>query len=359
MILLYKKNIITTFLKNIFTVSIFFFCMVAILNILEEIKFFKNIDVNFLLPIYLTFLNAPSILFEIFPFIFLIGGMTFFIEILDKDELIIYKSYGLSNLKIIGLIMSTTFFVGLFLIIVFYNISSNLKFLYLDIKNDYTKDDKYLAVITANGLWIKDQIGENINIISAEKIDKDTLTNVLINQFNKNFDFVRLINSKSVNIKDKNWIIKDAFITQNNLTIKNEDTIILETNFNSERILTFFSNLSSLNLLKLNKLKKDYKTLGYSTNTISIHLLKTCTYPFYLSIMICIASILMLNIGHNKVRIFYVITGILVSVLIYYMNYLFNLLIESQKIPFIFSVWFPQFLLLLFCSVGLVRINEK
>tara|TARA_B110000114_G_C14828054_1_gene291509 strand:- start:372 stop:599 length:228 start_codon:yes stop_codon:yes gene_type:complete len=75
--------------------------------------------------------------------------------------------------------------------------------------------------------------------------------------------------------------------------------------------------------------------------------------------MICIASILMLNIRHNKPKIFYIIAGIFISVIVYYINYLFNVLIENNKIPSMFSVWFPHFLLFLMCLMGLVRINEK
>ena len=346
-------------MTNIFKTTVFFFSLVLILNILEEITFFKNINVGYFIPIYLTLLNSFSVLFEIFPFIFLIGTMFFFIETLDKDELIIYKSYGLSNFKIIKVITGTTFFVGIFLILVFYNISSNLKFLYLDIKTDYTKDGKYLAVITTNGLWIKDSMDENINIINAESIVNNDLTNVLISQFDINYNFIRMIEAKKINIEDRIWIIKDAKITQNNLTEKEAKTIIFKSNFNSERISTLFSNLTSLNLIKLLKLKRDYKALGYSTTEVNSHLLKLYLYPVYLSIMICIASILMLNIKHNKPRVFYIISGVLISVLVYYMNYLFNILIENEKIPFIFSVWFTQFLLFLICLVGLVRINEK
>ena len=359
MILFYKKNIIYTFLKNIFSVSVVFFSLVIIMNIFEEMSFFKDIDISFIMPIFLTILNAPSVLFEIFPFIFLIGTMNFFIEMLDKNELIIYKTHGLSNLKMISLIIGTAFIVGIFLITVFYSISSNLKFIYLDIKNGYSKDDKYLAVVTSNGLWIRDQIDEKINIISAETIDGENLNKILINQFSMDFDFIRLIEVNKINIKDKNWLINDSTITENNISKKSKEEFIFKTNFNYKRISTLFSNLSSLSIFKLNKLKKDYISLGYSTKFISSHLFKIYTYPLYLAIMICIASILMLNIGHNKTRIFYLMTGILISVLIYYMNYLFNVLIENQKIPFIFSVWFPQFLLLLFCSVALVRINEK
>ncbi len=359
MILTYKKNIIFSFLKNIFNFSIFFFSLILILNILQEIIFFKNLDVGFFIPFYLTLLNASSVLFDVFPFIFLIGAMNFFIEILDKNELIIYKSFGLSNLKIIGVVLSTSFFLGVFLVLIFYNISSNLKFLYLDIKNNHTKDDKYLAVITANGLWIKDYVSEKINYINAKNIYNENLKEVIISQFDNDHNFLRLISSENINIKNKNWVIKNANITEDNITIKKQEPMIFRTNFDVEIISTLFSNLSALDLIKLNKLKKDYTSLGYSTVKINSHLLNLYMYPIYLSIMVCIASILMLNIGHNKPRIFYLIIGILVSVIVFYANYLFNVLVENQKISLMFSVWFVQFILLLFCSVGLVRINEK
>ena len=359
MILTYKKNIIFFFLKNILYVSIFFFSLILILNILQEIIFFKDLDVSFLIPLYLTLLNASSVLFDVFPFIFLIGAMNFFIQILDKNELIIYKSYGLSNLKIISVIIGTAFTLGVLLILIFYNISSNLKFVYLDIKNNHTKDDKYLAVITANGLWIKDYTGENINYINAKNIYDETLKDVIISQFDINHNFQRLISAEDINIKQKNWVINNPKITEDNITITKQTPLIFNTNFDVEIISTLFSNLSALDLIKLNKLKKDYTSLGYSTVKINNHLLNLYTYPVYLSIMVCIASILMLNIGHNKPRIFYLIVGILVSVIVFYANYLFNVLVENQKISVIFSVWFVQFLLLLFCSVGLVRINEK
>ena len=57
--------------------------------------------------------------------------------------------------------------LGLIIITLFYNFSSNLKNLYLELKNNYISDDKYLAVITKNGLWIKDSVKENIYIINV------------------------------------------------------------------------------------------------------------------------------------------------------------------------------------------------
>ena len=42
-----------------------------------------------------------------------------------------------------------------------------------------------LAIVTENGLWIKDEIDGYINIINAEKIDGKIFKQVTINQFSK------------------------------------------------------------------------------------------------------------------------------------------------------------------------------
>ena len=81
--------------------------------------------------------------------------------------------------------------------------------------------------------------------------------------------------------------------------------------------------------------------------------------PFYLLIMIIIGSVLMINIKYNKSKIFSIIMGIIFSVFIYYLNYIFNLMGINERLPVFLSIWFPLFILLLFSSIGLVKINEK
>ena len=328
------------------------------MNILEEIKFFKNYDDNLFLSVFLTLLNTPSIMFEIFPFIFLIATLFFFIEILDKNELVIYKLNGITNLNIINTLVFTTFLTGVFIILIFYNLSSTLKFFYLDIKNDYSKDDKYLAVVTSNGLWIRDQIDGNINIINAEKISGNNITSVLITQFDLDYNFKKLINAPAVNMKDNLWTIDNAYITEENQTY-NASNITFKSNFNIEKIQKLFSNISALNLWQLRQLKEDYEKLGYSTIMLTIHEHRIYSYPIYLIIMVIISSILMMNVRHQKSKIYYLITGILFSVVVYYFNYLYNLLLENQKIPSMFSVWLIQLFLLTIVSLGLIKINEK
>ena len=67
----------------------------------------------------------------------------------------------------------------------------------------------------------------------------------------------------------------------------------------------------------------------------------------------------MLNIKHNNPTIFYIILGILMSVIIYYINYFFSLLGKNGNMPIVLATWSPIIIINIFSLIGLIRINEK
>ena len=69
----YERYLIKSFSLKFLLISLVFLSLIIILSILEEISFFKNVNTNFFFPYFLTLLGAPITLFEIFPFIFLLG----------------------------------------------------------------------------------------------------------------------------------------------------------------------------------------------------------------------------------------------------------------------------------------------
>ena len=359
MIKIYQLYLIKSFWMILFFVSLIFFSLSIILNIFEEISFFKDIDVNSLFPILLTLLTAPTIVYETFPFIFFISTQFLFIRLMDKEELDIFKKISLSNIKLIGILSISSFIISIILVTIFYNLASNLRFMYLEMKNKYSGDNKYLAVVTENGLWIKDEIGDYINIINAEKIDGKILKEVTINQFSKEYENLANFVAEEINIENKEWIIKRGSFSELNQGLKSIENISFQSNFNAEQINKLFSDLSSLNILELNKLKKDYSNLGYSLTNINIHIQKLIAYPIYLTVMTIFASVIMLNIKRNKSKLFHIVLGVLLSVLIYYVNYFSSLLGQNERMPENMSIWLPLIIISLFCTIGLVRINEK
>ena len=359
MIKVYQFYLVKSYWKSLFFVSLIFFSLSIILNIFEEVSFFKDIKVNSLYPVFLTLLTAPTIVYETFPFIFFISTQFLFIRLMDKEELDIFKKISLSNIKLIGILSISSFIISLILVTIFYNLASDLRFMYLEMKNKYSGDNKYLAVVTENGLWIKDEINGYTNIINAEKIDGKYLKQVTINQFSSDYTNINNIVADKINIENTDWLILRGSFSKINQSLKVKENVTFKSNFDAEQIKKMFSDLSSLNILQLNKLKKDYDNLGYSLTNINIHIQKLIAYPIYLTVMTIFASVVMLNIKRNKSKLFHIVLGVLLSVLIYYVNYFSSLLGQNERLPEIMSIWSPLIIISLFCAIGLVRINEK
>jgi lipopolysaccharide export system permease protein len=353
----------TKFLINLYNFSflkvfIVFFFIILITNILEQLEFFKNINLSFIYLIFLSLLNTPSILFEILPFIFLLSAQVFFIYLIDKNELQIFKYNGLTNLKIIKILSIYTFILGFIFIFIFYNFSSSLKNSFLLIKNSYTNDQKYLAVITENGLWIKDEINDQINIINAEKFNDHFLLNVSITQFDKNFDIFKIINSTKVDISTNDWkIFKPVILKDNQESAPSE--LILQSNFDFIRINSLFSNLSSLTMFELLKLRDNHISLNYSIVDIDSHLYKIFSYPVFFTLITIFSAVIMFNIGYQKNYFFNIVLGVFLSVIIYYISYFFHILGTNEKIPLILSILLPLAILLLLNLTTIIKLNEK
>ena len=89
-----------------------------------------------------------------------------FYDLIKKDELSLLKVNGLDNFKIIKIIFFIALFIGIINITFYYHLASNLKFHYSNLKNNLSNDNKFLAMVTNSGLWIKDETGNKKLIIN-------------------------------------------------------------------------------------------------------------------------------------------------------------------------------------------------
>ena len=354
----YIKFISIIFFKSLFYVFFVMTSLVFILNILSELEFFKDENVKISFTLFLSLLNSPAQIFEMFPFILLITIQLFFIKIYENNEIDIFKYSGLKNSSILKILSTLSIITGIIVIVIFYNFSSNLKNFYLELKSSYATDGKYLAVITKNGLWIKDKINKNIIITNSSSIELNYLIDNFITEFDENFNVIRNIESDKIDISNSEWkIINPKIYEQNNYI--NLPEIKLQTNFNLDRVRTLYSNLSALNFFKLYELRENYKNLNYSITDVDLHLFKLISYPFYLLLIALFSSLIMLNIKKIKSSTFKVSIGLFFSVIIYYFNNFLHVLGSTEKISLILSISMPLIILSTINVAMLSGVNEK
>jgi lipopolysaccharide export system permease protein len=215
-----------------------------------------------------------------------------------------------------------------------------------------------LAVITNNGLWIKDIIHSKTLIINAAKIDRNFLVDTYISVFDQNFEIVKNIRSKKIDISKNEWLIYNAEIYEQNYK-KNEKILKINTNFNYNIIQNLFSNLSSLSILDLLDMRKNYKNLNYSVTDIDLQLMKLISYPLYLLLMTMLAAILMFNTKKSSNKYIRIVLGLFCSVVIYYFSNFFYVLGSTEKINLIISVAMPLLILFLINIYFMRNINAK
>ena len=78
----YIKFISSIFFKSLFFVLLIMSSLVFILNLLNELEFFKEEKLSISFTLFLSALNSPALIFEMFPFIMLITIQLFLLKYL-------------------------------------------------------------------------------------------------------------------------------------------------------------------------------------------------------------------------------------------------------------------------------------
>ena len=354
--------ILFNYFKIILKVTFLFYLFGIILNLFEEIEFFKDVDVSFFIPVTLTAIYVPSIIIDILPFIIFVSSMWFLINMRNKRELLNCKVYGYSNIKIFLILGMFSFLLG-WIILSFINpLSSTMSKYYEKTKSDYSKDIDHLITFNKNGLWIKEILNSNEErIIFAKKAKNNYLENVTIFFFNKDFVLKKKIFSENAYIENNDWSLKNVTVLKFDAELKFEkfETIELNSIYTYEKISNLFKNMHTISFVDLITNYKGLQESGYNKEFLNENLNKMLTLPFFLLIMTAIACIMTMHRLKESKNIKFIVAGIMVCVFVFYFKDLSNALGQTNRIPLSLSVWIPILSIGIFSFVGILQINEK
>ena len=356
-----NKYIFKELLKVIINVGLVFFCLGVLMNIYEEINFFKDIDVGLYIPISLSLLYVPSLLYNMFPFIILLSAIWFFLRIKKTDEVMAFNVFGMSNFSIILVPCILSLILGIFFITSINPITSLLVRKYETVKGSYERDKDYLAAITVNGIWIKEKNLEINNIVRSTSLKDEELISVTIYEFDQNNNFMRRIEAESANISSKKWSLKNVrIIDDDGKTIsKNLKNYSHFSTYDVEKINSLYSNLDTISFWDIDNEIKLLEERGYSTKEMETKLQRSYAFPFFLLSMILLSSVFTLGVRVKENNWSYIFIAIIASVLIYFFNDFSAVLGKTEKLPIEIAVWMPIAIIFIFSAVGLIHANQK
>ena len=356
-----KKYLAKEFVKIVINTSLIFFSLGIILSLFEEINFFNDYDVGMNVPIVLSILFVPSLLYNMFPFVFLIAGIWFFLKIKKNDEITAMKVSGMSNFSVIIVPGVIAVLLGIFFVTTINPITSVMVKKYESIKGGYEKDQDYLAAITVNGIWIKEKNLEKNNLIRASVLKGENLINLSIYELDSNQQFVRRIEAESANISSLKWKLKNVKIIDSNGNIlsSNIENIFYNSMYDIKKIKSLYSNLDTISFWNLEKEIQLLEDRGYSASEMKAKFQRALAFPMFLLSMVLLAGVFTLGIHFKENNWTYVFLAVITSVLIFYFNDFSAALGKTGRLPIEVSVWMPVLIIFIFSTVGLIHANQK
>ena len=358
---LINKYLAIEFTKTIVIMVFAFFCLGFFMNLFEEINFFKDIDQGIYLPILMSLLFVPTLLYNMFPFIVLLSGIWFFLKIKKSDEVTAMKVFGMSPFSIILVPGVLSIILGIFFITSINPITSALVKKYESIKGNYERDLDYLAAITKNGIWIKEKGLANNMLIRSSNLENENLMDVTIYEFDENMNFLKSIAAESADISTFKWNLKNVKITDDNGKIisNNLKSFSYVSVYDLKKIKSLYSNLDTISFWNIENQIQLLEERGYSTNEMEAKLHRSFAYPLFLLSMVLLSGVFTLGISFKENNFTYIFIAIVLSVIIYFFNDLSSVLGKTEKLPIEISVWMPIVIIFIFSAIGMIHANQK
>ena len=359
-----NRYIINEYIKSLFVVIAVMLSIVLLINLLDEFNFYKSKkDLKFIFFIIFTILKIPNLLINLFPFVVLFSGIVFYLKIYNHNEVISLRVMGYSNIQIILIPALTSFVIGYVIVFLIVPFSSSMLRYYENLRSEYN-ETKNLVFVNETGIWILDKNEKEKNIIRIEKISKDfsVVNQITIYNYDSSNNFIKRIDATEGFIKDKNWQLNKVYIISSNKKSNKENYLNYynyTSNMNINELKNVYKNTDTSSLFDINKEMSILEDKGYSTIDLRIRYQKLISFPIYLLAMSILSGLMIINLGKTSNYLKYGSYGVIISVIIYFLNDLSITIAKSGIISVDFSVWIPIFLIILINLVGITQVNAK
>ena len=352
----------TGYTKMILKVIMIAYCFGIILNLFEEIEFFKNSNSSILIPMSLTALYVPNIVIKLMPFIIFIASMWFLLKLRDSSDLLTMKVFGYSNFKIFFILAFISFMIGWIILFAVNPVTSIMVKYYEQTKSNFSRDIDHLISVNKNGLWIKENTVDGYRIITADATKSNVIKNVIIFNLDEDNMLINKIHSKEADISNNEWNLKEVIIHKFKDGISDQsnlDRFSIVSKYNYHKISVLFKNFDTMSFLELLLNYNELQKKGYNKSYLDQNLNSMLSMPFFLFIMTSLASILSMSTLKKSNNFMFIVVGLITVVAVYYFKDLSLALGQTNRISLSLAVWIPIIAIGLFSSIGVLQINEK
>ncbi|MBN8543888.1 MAG: LPS export ABC transporter permease LptG [Alphaproteobacteria bacterium] len=359
------------FLTATLTTLLVMMVIVGLMELLELVRRGSETPngVPFGIILEMTFMKLPNTVERIYPFAFLIGGMTTLSRLTRTNELAVVRSAGVSVWQFLfpGLVIA--FVLGMIFITVVNPIASAMVSRFERIEGRYISNKPSMLTISLSGLWLRqvDENGVMFNekpvseyILHARRMDQATLTlvDIIIFFYDDKSNFLGRIDAKKGQLTKGAWQISDAMISAPGLDSRVIPNFAMNTTLTLSQIQESFAPPETFSFWQLPEFINVLEKAGFSAIRHKLYWHTMMALPFLLAGMVMVAAVFSLRQARRGKTGILIVLGIVTGFVFYFSAQLIYALGASGALPLVLSAWAPSLVVLMLGGSLLLHLED-
>ncbi|HRO12044.1 LPS export ABC transporter permease LptG [Amaricoccus sp.] len=355
------RYILRSFLRAVLGVFAVIALVVILFTAVENMRRYDESGANPGDVIRVTLLQAPEILYQVFPLVLMLASLVTFLRFARTSELVVMRAAGISALRLIAVPVVAALLIGVgFVAAVNPFVAASIK-RGQALVDDFGRDGDSLLSFSKEGVWLRQGDPGGQTVIQAMRTNADgtVLTGVTMHRFDDAGTLNARIQAPEAKLTPGAWNLSEAYEWRLdpdgsfNRTPASGGDLYLPTTLTSEEILESFAPPETVGFWDLGRFISQMEESGFSGLRHRLFLQSELAKPALFAAMVLIGAAFALRptrFGQTGVMI---LLAVLAGFALYFLKDFAESLGGRGQIPLMVAAWTPPVAAILL-AVGLL-----
>jgi len=244
------------FLISALGVFVSIFVLLVLVDYIEMVRRTSNLaSASAIMVAETSLFRVPQLLEKLTPFCVLIGGMTCYLALSRRLELVVARAAGVSAWQFVSPALASALVLGIFATTVYNPVSAELRERSKRMEAELFGNVPGGGLQDATGFWISQTTREGQSIINAVRSEKQgqRLTGLTVFRFDSAARFQERIEAREATLEDGYWLLKSVRRYSIGVPPVNQDSLRILTTLTSAHVRNSFSTPETVSLWYCNR----------------------------------------------------------------------------------------------------------
>lgn len=354
------------FLKTFLQVFFVFWAILVMVDLVEELRQFADIQIRLSDAMWLSLLSTPASIYQILPLIMILSAVGLFLGLARSSELVVIRAAGRSGLRFLLAPLTVAFLIGVFAVAVLNPLVAATKKEYDRLWAVMANGEESTLSISENGLWLRQGSAKGQTVIHANRANGDgtMLYGVSFIQFGQDSSILRRIDADSAKLGAgvwtltgaKSWDMASDNPEQTSQTLP--DGADIPSNLTREAISDSFGKPSSVPFWKLLGYIQGLDDAGFSARAHRLWFQMELAQPLLMAAMVMVAAGFTMRHARFGGTGFMVLLAVTGGFSIFFLRNFAQVLGQNGQVPIALAAWAAPVAALMLALALLLHVED-